>query len=280
MSNKAITWAYAQTGTEKLEKFVLVALADMADQDASCYPTNKTLSAMTGLAWNAKTGKGAVTGHIASLLRKGYITKEERRRRDGGQGSNRYYLQLDRVEDDRGVEDTRGVDDAPGSRVEETPGPRVESTPRNRKNPQENPQENPSSSAVAAETPGQKFAEPLCKVLAEQMQRNGVKVPEKLSTKWLDAARLIVDRDGRDPREARDLIIWATQDEFWRANVLSMPTFRSRYDQLRMQRDRAATRQEQTNRPTPMDHARSVHEQLLARKAAQQATTDTPKEIH
>ena len=95
MSNKAITWAYSQTGVKHMEKFVLVALADMADQDHSCYPTKRVLSAMTGLAFNPKTGDGQVNKHIASLREKGYITIEARQRRDGGQGSSRYYLQLD-----------------------------------------------------------------------------------------------------------------------------------------------------------------------------------------
>jgi hypothetical protein len=33
-------------------------------------------------------------------------------------------------------------------------------------------------------------------------------------------------------REAADLIQWAQRDEFWMANVLSMDTFREKFDQL------------------------------------------------
>ena len=108
------------------------------------------------------------------------------------------------------------------------------------------------------------------------MRRNEAKVPDTITEKWIDAARLLVDRDGRDPHEARELILWATADEFWRGNILSLPKFREKYDQLRLQRARALGTTSQ--RPTPMDHAAQVHEQLLARQAARQSAP-APKEI-
>jgi DNA-binding transcriptional ArsR family regulator len=274
MSNKAITWAYGQHGIKSGTKFVLVALADMADQQHSCYPSKAQLSDMTELS------QSVVDEHLKKLRATGHITVEERRRRDGGTGSNRYYLQLDGVETTPRVESTQGVETTHGHGVDSTQGSPVEST-QGSKNPQKNPQENPSfSSAVAAETPGQKFSAPLCQVLVEAMRANDVKVPESISAKWLDAARLLVDRDGRDPHEARELIQWAAADEFWRGNILSLPKFREKYDQLRLQRARAAGTTSQ--RPTPMDHAAQVHEQLVAREAARLAAqqgTQTPKEI-
>lgn len=88
MSNKAITWAYSQTlkaGT----KFVLVTLADMADQDDSCYPGIDTLAKLTGF------GPTAIRGHIDALIKAGYVTTERRHKRNGARTSDRYYLQLD-----------------------------------------------------------------------------------------------------------------------------------------------------------------------------------------
>jgi hypothetical protein len=85
-------------------------------------------------------------------------------------------------------------------------------------------------------TQGQRFAQPLCDVFAAQLDANGVKY--SVTKKWLDDARLLVDRDGRNPHEARDLIRWACRDSFWRANILSMPTFRKQYDKLRLARER------------------------------------------
>ena len=47
MSYKATNWAW-ELGLKMPEKFVLVALADMADEKQSCYPGQATLSRMTG----------------------------------------------------------------------------------------------------------------------------------------------------------------------------------------------------------------------------------------
>ena len=62
---------------------------------------------------------------------------------------------------------------------------------------------------------------------------NGAKKPNRTKAN-LNAARLLIDRDGRDPDEARQLITWATSDDFWRSNILSMVKFREKYDQLRL----------------------------------------------
>lgn len=114
--------------------------------------------------------------------------------------------------------------------------------------------------AARAETVGQRFAQPLCDVLMAELSRNGVKA--SVSKRWLDDARLLVDRDERDPREAKTLIEWACRDSFWRANILSMPTFRKQFDKLRLARERGGVRV-----PT-VEHGRQVDEILRARAAA------------
>jgi hypothetical protein len=50
---------------------------------------------------------------------------------------------------------------------------------------------------------------------------------------WLDAARLLIDTDGREPREVVKVLRWCQADEFWKTNVLSMAKFREKYPQLR-----------------------------------------------
>lgn len=50
---------------------------------------------------------------------------------------------------------------------------------------------------------------------------------------WLDAARLLIDTDGREPREVVKVLRWCQQDEFWKTNILSWPKFREKYPQLR-----------------------------------------------
>jgi hypothetical protein len=75
--------------------------------------------------------------------------------------------------------------------------------------------------------------EALCARLAELMVGNGCKPPE-ITKKWRDAARLLLDTDKREFDKAMRLIDWCQKDEFWRTNILSMPTFRRQYEQLRL----------------------------------------------
>jgi len=112
-----------------------------------------------------------------------------------------------------------------------------------------------------AETQGQRFAQPLCDVLVAELVRNEAKVPEPMSKRWLDAARLMVDADGRDPHQAKALIEWACRDGFWRANILSMPTFREQFDKLRLAAER------QSPKRSTVDNAREAAEILRARSA-------------
>lgn len=101
------------------------------------------------------------------------------------------------------------------------------------------------SSAPAAAATDQKKrpkAEPerpdveyLCNLLAELMTANGVRKPS-ITTTWRREARLLLDRDGIDPRLAEHVLRWSQADTFWKTNILSMPTFREKFDQLRLKR--------------------------------------------
>lgn len=86
----------------------------------------------------------------------------------------------------------------------------------------------------------------LTRRLALAVKANGHKVPDetaKTRGKWLDAIRLLLDRDGADPGEVERVIDWATGDEFWRANIQSAPKFREKYSQLRLQMQRGSGRE-------------------------------------
>lgn len=73
----------------------------------------------------------------------------------------------------------------------------------------------------------------LCTRLAEWIVKNGSK-PPKVSATWKREARLLLDTDNRELSKALALIDWCQQDGFWRKNILSMPKFRQKYDQLRL----------------------------------------------
>ena len=86
MSVQALTWAFKQEITPAGLKFILVALANYASDDGYCYPSQKKLGELTGQS------ERAVRGHLATLERRGFIAREERRKEDGTRNSDGFYL--------------------------------------------------------------------------------------------------------------------------------------------------------------------------------------------
>lgn len=101
----------------------------------------------------------------------------------------------------------------------------------------------------------------MCEYLAEWIEKNGSKKPV-ITKAWETEARLLIDKDGRDFPTAMRLICWSQEDSFWKGNVLSMPTFRKKYDQLRL----AANRQieERKAKPTRTEQNLDVVAQYAA----------------
>jgi hypothetical protein len=87
------------------------------------------------------------------------------------------------------------------------------------------------------EAPPRQDVEDLCSYLVAALARNQVQAV--VTTKWRTDARLLLDGADRDPAEIRRLIDWTTADSFWRSNVLSMPKFREKFDQLRLRADQS-----------------------------------------
>lgn len=80
----------------------------------------------------------------------------------------------------------------------------------------------------------------LCQKLADGILLNDPKAKvAPLSKGWLDAARLLIDRDERPVEEIERVIAWCQADKFWRANVLSMPKLREKYGQLLLKMNEA-----------------------------------------
>ncbi len=85
---------------------------------------------------------------------------------------------------------------------------------------------------VVAAAPTRLDVERLCDLLADRIEANGSKRPT-ITKAWRDSARLLMDRDERTEENITRAIEWCQADEFWRGNVLSMPTLRKQYDRLR-----------------------------------------------
>lgn len=89
MSYKATHWAW-EIDLPMPQKFILVALADMADEELSCYPGQATLARMTGASVRT------VGRALADLEEQGLLSREQRRRKDGFRSSDRFVLHIDR----------------------------------------------------------------------------------------------------------------------------------------------------------------------------------------
>lgn len=85
MSVQALDWAFAQP-VKSSARFVLVVLADHADQAHSCWPSVGRISARTGF------GASTVRRALTDLEEAGLIRIEHRARPNGSRTSSRYYL--------------------------------------------------------------------------------------------------------------------------------------------------------------------------------------------
>ena len=111
--------------------------------------------------------------------------------------------------------------------------------------------ESPRSEPALAE-PVRADVEKVCRALADAVVANGSKRPT-ITKSWRTSARLLIDKDGRSVEQILTAIDWCQNNEFWKANVLSMPKLREKYDQLRLaaQREkRAALAPTGTHGPT------------------------------
>lgn len=110
--------------------------------------------------------------------------------------------------------------------------------------PSPTPKDNLSSSPTASPRvdkpkrdrkpePRRNDVDALCNRLVELMIENECK-PPTISEAWRTEARLLLDKDGRDFTKAMALLEWSQNDIFWKTNILSLPTFRKQYEQLRL----------------------------------------------
>lgn len=250
MSNEAITWAYRQTMPSPGAKFVLVALADMADENDSCYPGQRRLAIMTGQS------ERTVRRELAELELAGLIVRTRRFDVAGHRTSDRYVLpvnqkiptgQSDHRSNKPPVTVTTGQDDhrPPEDGLPATRGrPTGQSDQVTQREPSSNPQRSRREKRADVER--------LCSLLADRIAENDEdRKRPTVTKKWRDAARLLIDKDGRSEENIAKAIDWCQDSEFWRGNILSMPTLREKYPTLQAQakRDQA----EKPRRPVADD---------------------------
>lgn len=93
-------------------------------------------------------------------------------------------------------------------------------------------------------------------------------VRHKPGQSWRTAARLLIDKDGYTPDQILYVARFATADEFWKSNILSLPKLREKFEALKIKA------QAQNNpQPARMDHSarvRAKEADMLARFHAAQ----------
>lgn len=92
----------------------------------------------------------------------------------------------------------------------------------------------PKRSSSTQDKPARQDVEQLCTELRDCRIALGDK-PPTISKTWRDEARRLLDLDGRPLDQARAVLAWSQQDTFWRRNIQSIPTFREKYDRLRLE---------------------------------------------
>jgi len=237
----------------------LFAVLDRFAGDAEdCYPSRKKLARKMGCS------PATVDRALAELVEVGAVEVSPRRRtgddEDGGQTSNLYTLHGTdpklKAEEGATQECTGGV------RADDDP-PSSDPRPQERE-PSEREPVNETSSAIAADSVAADVVA-LCNHLADRIAENGSKRPT-VTQRWIDSCRLLIVKDGRTPEQIRRCIDWCQDDEFWRANVMSMPTLRAKYDTLRL---RAKA---QTNGHKPKESAAMSKGRRAAEAAARART--------
>ncbi|MFI2563037.1 hypothetical protein [Paenarthrobacter sp. NPDC018779] len=96
---------------------------------------------------------------------------------------------------------------------------------------------------------------------SQLLKANDVK-HNKPGKAWKDSARLLIDKDGYTVDQILYVARYATADEFWKSNILSLPKLREKFEALKI-KAQAAHRP-----PQHMDHsarARAKEADMLAR---------------
>lgn len=112
--------------------------------------------------------------------------------------------------------------------------------------------------------------EAVCDHMADSVAARTGRRP-RITKRWRDAARLMIDRDQRPVDQIHAAIEWVAQSDFWAANILGIPKLRDKWDTIYLQAKRE--RQPRLTRAEEFrNRQRAEAEQLDALWAAQSAT--------
>lgn len=76
--------------------------------------------------------------------------------------------------------------------------------------------------------------EAVCDHMADSVAARTGRRP-RVTKRWRDAARLMIDRDNRPTDQIHAAIDWVAQSDFWAANILGLPKLREKWDTIYLQ---------------------------------------------
>lgn len=76
--------------------------------------------------------------------------------------------------------------------------------------------------------------EAVCDHMADSVAARTGRRP-RITKRWRDAARLMIDRDQRPTDQIHAAIDWVAQSDFWAANILGVPKLREKWDTIYLQ---------------------------------------------
>lgn len=235
MSVRISHWVWEHSGASGNDLLLLLALADQADDHGRCWPSQDHLARKTKLSRRTVQRRLADMADHGTVIRKSIRSgtsnvyefvigppSEDLRQNDAG------VRHVDVGQSDVGQSDGTTPGDAGGASLGVVGG----ASPGDARTVKE-----PSTNHQTSPKPPRPDVEAICELLAERMEANGNRRPT-ITANWRDSARRMLDLDKRPLAEVRRLIGWSQDHDFWRAVIHSMPKFRDKYDQLRLQAER------------------------------------------
>lgn len=230
-----ITKAVRASNLPAPARLIMLVLADVAEVGTAEIPERFTPS-ISVLAAETGLGRSTVKLHLAALEAARWIGRSQPDKQAQYRGERtRYRLCLPVGQD---VADPGPADGPPIASSGPTVGQDLaEGRPavgHQETDPSDLDQTNRSTDLVV---PDRLDVEQVCRHLADRIEANGSKRPTVTKT-WRDAARRLLDKDGRSVEQVMRAIDWCQDHDFWKANVMSMPKLREQYDRLRLEAQR------------------------------------------
>ena len=219
-------------------------------------------------------GRDAFRKSKNRLIEHGYLMIEQTRDKNGRMSTAKWYLNpypnkkivksLEKTQDD-GVPTVDGfsVDGKPADGETADGKPDTNNTNCNKTNSKKRvTSELPSSSDTPRAKDKKKVKyEPdskpyrCARKLLDEILKNkpDFKIPNL--QKWADTFRLMNERNERSWKTIGDVIMFATQDDFWRVNILSADKLRKQFDRLEMEKDKQKKNRKMVQRETLPDWA-------------------------